>query len=94
MGQTWGSFVHAGGRLYVTSTNGETVVLKADPQARRAGPEQAARSRCWRRSPFRTGTCSFAGTSSCGAFPSEGPHHAYPPRPPDPGDLPDAGLLR
>jgi len=30
MGQTWGSFVHAGDRLYVTSTKGETVVLKAD----------------------------------------------------------------
>jgi outer membrane protein assembly factor BamB len=32
MGQTWGSFVHAAGRLYVTSTKGETVVLTADPK--------------------------------------------------------------
>jgi outer membrane protein assembly factor BamB len=31
MGSTWASLVHAGGRLYVTSRNGETVVLKADP---------------------------------------------------------------
>jgi outer membrane protein assembly factor BamB len=30
-GKTWGSFVHAAGRLYVTSNNGETFVLKADP---------------------------------------------------------------
>ncbi|MBO0697884.1 MAG: PQQ-binding-like beta-propeller repeat protein [Zavarzinella sp.] len=32
LGETWGSLVHAGGRLYVTATNGETVVLKADPK--------------------------------------------------------------
>jgi outer membrane protein assembly factor BamB len=31
MGSTWASLVHAGGRLYVTSRSGETVVLKADP---------------------------------------------------------------
>lgn len=31
MGSTWASLVHAAGRLYVTSLNGETVVLKADP---------------------------------------------------------------
>ena len=31
MGSTWASLVHAGGRLYVTSRGGETVVLKADP---------------------------------------------------------------
>jgi outer membrane protein assembly factor BamB len=30
-GKTWGSFVHAAGRLYVTNNNGETFVLKADP---------------------------------------------------------------
>ena len=29
---TWGSMVHAAGRLYVTNRNGETVVLKADPK--------------------------------------------------------------
>ena len=29
---TWGSMVHAAGRLYVTNINGETVVLKADPK--------------------------------------------------------------
>jgi outer membrane protein assembly factor BamB len=32
MGQTWGSFVHAGDRLYVTGTSATTVVLKADPK--------------------------------------------------------------
>jgi outer membrane protein assembly factor BamB len=32
LGKTWGSFVHAAGRLYVTATNGETVVVKADPK--------------------------------------------------------------
>lgn len=31
MGSTWASLVHAAGRLYVTSRDGETVVLKADP---------------------------------------------------------------
>jgi outer membrane protein assembly factor BamB len=31
-GATWGSMVHADGRLYVTSSSGETVVLKADPK--------------------------------------------------------------
>jgi outer membrane protein assembly factor BamB len=31
MGSTWGSLVHAGDRLYVTSRDGETVVLKPDP---------------------------------------------------------------
>ena len=31
MGSTWASLIHAGGRLYVTSRAGETVVLKADP---------------------------------------------------------------
>ena len=31
MGSTWGSLVHAGGRLYVTSRDGETAVLKPDP---------------------------------------------------------------
>jgi outer membrane protein assembly factor BamB len=31
LGKTWGSFVHAAGRLYVTSNSGETVVVKADP---------------------------------------------------------------
>jgi outer membrane protein assembly factor BamB len=29
---TWGSLVHAGGRLYVTNTRGETVVLAATPK--------------------------------------------------------------
>jgi outer membrane protein assembly factor BamB len=29
---TWGSLVHAAGRLYVTATNGETVVLAAQPK--------------------------------------------------------------
>jgi outer membrane protein assembly factor BamB len=29
--ETWGSMVHAGDRLYVTNTSGETFVLKADP---------------------------------------------------------------
>ncbi len=29
---TWGSMVHAGGRLYVTNRNGDTVVLQADPK--------------------------------------------------------------
>jgi outer membrane protein assembly factor BamB len=32
MGSTWGSLVHAAGRLYVTSLKGETVVLKANPE--------------------------------------------------------------
>jgi outer membrane protein assembly factor BamB len=31
-GQTWGSLVHAAGRLYVTNTGGETLVLKASPK--------------------------------------------------------------
>jgi outer membrane protein assembly factor BamB len=31
MGSTWASLIDAGGRLYVTSRGGETVVLKADP---------------------------------------------------------------
>ncbi|HEX3150347.1 MAG TPA: PQQ-binding-like beta-propeller repeat protein [Gemmataceae bacterium] len=31
MGSTWGSLVRAGDRMYVTSRDGETVVLKADP---------------------------------------------------------------
>jgi outer membrane protein assembly factor BamB len=30
--QTWGSLVHASGRLYVTSISGETVVLAANPK--------------------------------------------------------------
>jgi outer membrane protein assembly factor BamB len=29
--ETWGSFVHAAGRLYVTNNKGETLVVKADP---------------------------------------------------------------
>lgn len=29
---TWGSLVHVGDRLYITSMDGETVVLKADPK--------------------------------------------------------------
>jgi outer membrane protein assembly factor BamB len=45
---TWGSFVHAGDRLYVTSTSGETVVLKADPKldelARNKLPDQVLAS--------------------------------------------------
>jgi outer membrane protein assembly factor BamB len=40
LGTTWGSFVHAAGRLYVTSNGGETVVLKADPKL-----EELARNR-------------------------------------------------
>jgi outer membrane protein assembly factor BamB len=32
LSDTWGSFVHAAGRLYVTSMAGETAVLKADPK--------------------------------------------------------------
>lgn len=32
IGSTWGSLVHAGDRLYVTSRDGETAVLKADPK--------------------------------------------------------------
>jgi outer membrane protein assembly factor BamB len=31
MGSTWASLVHAAGRLYVTSRDGQTVVFKADP---------------------------------------------------------------
>jgi outer membrane protein assembly factor BamB len=45
---TWGSFVHAGDRLYVTSNGGETMVVKADPKldelARNKLPDQVLAS--------------------------------------------------
>jgi outer membrane protein assembly factor BamB len=48
LGTTWGSFVHARDRLYVTSNSGETVVVKADPKleelARNKLPDQVLAS--------------------------------------------------
>ena len=69
-GKTWGSPVHADGKVYMTNCNGETLVFKPNPTRSKCWRGTNCRTPCWRRSRSPTATSSSAGTSTCGASPN------------------------